>query len=591
MSLADEFEVGLPKEQVLPTVNVVAPKFTGSLADEFDALPVQAVSSQKSMPKAAQLQRGDSLFKGLLDPINAGAQMATHYLPQGLIDAVNKGTGYVNDLPYIGPLTKSLGMTPSNSQQIDQNIQNSEKSYQDSRAASGEGGADFARMGGNLLSGIPMSLAGPSGLASLSARLMAGAAGGAASGSLTPVTDGGADFNSEKIKQAALGAGFGAAMAPIGGALARFISPKTDASVKSLLDQGITPTPGQILGGGYASAENKLTSVPIVGDLIKNAQRRTVEDFNRAAYDRALGPLGLSAKDVAPKAGYEGVANVKSALGDAYDSLLPKLNFKADKQFGDELNNLSGMVSNGNVPPEISRQFDSILKNEVISRLSKAGTMDGQSFKELESRLSPMVKTFAGSQNPNDKILGGAIGEVLSSARSALARSNPEASKTLQDINQGYANYARIRQAAGSTGAANSEGVFTPSQLSAAVRAGDKSAGKGNFATGQAYMQDLSNAGKQVITNYPDSGTVGRALMANATNAAVGAYFNPIAAAGAGIAGTAVAAPYTAFGQKLAAALLAKRPAGSEKVADAVRAGSPILGGALSSPLARFLQN
>ena len=59
------------------------------------------------------------------------------------------------------------------------------------------------------------------------------------------------------------------------------------------------------------------------------------------------------------------------------------------------------------------------------------------------------------------------------------------------------------------------DGVFTPAQLHAAVKAKDKSMDKGAFARGNALMQDLSSAGKNVLpSNIPDSGTAGR-LLAN----------------------------------------------------------------------------
>lgn len=232
------------------------------------------------------------------------------------------------------------------------------------------------------------------------------------------------------------------------------------------------------------------------------------------------------------------------------------------------------MVKNGNIPPEIAKQFDSILKNEVFSRLTKQGSMDGQSFKQMESALTPKIKAYGGSQNPNDRELGLALNEVLTSARGVLSRTNPQYADDLKKINEGYANYTRIRDAASRQGA--EEGVFTPAQLSAAIRAGDKSAGKGQFATGNALMQDLGDAGKGVISSKtPNSGTPDRLLQIGALGAFGGAgAINPLIPAVAG----ATMLPYTATGQKVIAALLAKRPDLAEPVAKAVRRSYPAIG-------------
>jgi hypothetical protein len=215
--------------------------------------------------------------------------------------------------------------------------------------------------------------------------------------------------------------------------------------------------------------------------------------------------------------------------------------------------------------------------------------MDGISFKEMETKLTQLAKGFGKSPDPNDQMMAAALGEVLSSARGVLSRSNPQYAERLTKINEGYANYARIRGAASMLGA--DEGAFTAAQLQNAVKANDKSVGKGRFATGNALMQDLSEAGKTVIgAKYPDSGTAGRSLLPWITSGSTAlAITNPVLAAGAaGGVGLAVA-PYTAFGQKLAANALARRPAMAAPVANALRYASPALGAGVSPLLLPML--
>jgi hypothetical protein len=207
--------------------------------------------------------------------------------------------------------------------------------------------------------------------------------------------------------------------------------------------------------------------------------------------------------------------------------------------------------------------------------------MDGQSFKDVESALTQQIKKYGASQDPAHQDISAALSEVLKSAKSNLERANPQYAGQLGAINEGWANYARIRQASSTLGAA--EGVFTPAQLQGAVRAGDKTVGKGGFAKGRALMQDLSEGGKSVLgEKYPNSGTPGRALAFGLMGGLANASAFPLTTAATGALGAAAIAPYTPMGQKLAAALLAKRPEYAGAVADAVRSLSPAAGAAVA---------
>lgn len=384
--------------------------------------------------------------------------------------------------------------------------------------------------------------------------------------------DGSNNYFDQKSKQIVSSGLTGGLLTPIAAGAARVISPKTSDSVLGLLDQGITPTPGQILGKGWAQFEDKLTSIPVVGDMIKNAQRRSIDDFNRAAYNRALAPIGESST---LPIGREGISEVSDKLGNAYDSLLPKLNFQSDPIFKSDISNLRNLAQN--MPPAQSAQFENIFKNKVESRMTPQGNMTGETVKGVQSELNNLSKGYQSDPSFDNRQLGTAIDEVLNSVRGSLTRTNPNYASELNNINSGYANYVRLRQAAGSLGA--EEGAFTPAQLQNSVKANDSSAGKGDFARGNALLQDLSEPGKSVLGNhYPNSGTPGRAIIAGIPAAAFAAYTHPGIALGGGIAGLTAMAPYTPMGQKIAAALLARRPNGSGGVASFVKSVSPLLG-------------
>jgi hypothetical protein len=162
------------------------------------------------------------------------------------------------------------------------------------------------------------------------------------------------------------------------------------------------------------------------------------------------------------------------------------------------------------------------------------------------------------------------VGEIKNAIDASLPRYNaPDAVQNLSNANSAWANFVRLRGAAGSQGAMNNGGIFSPAQFQSAVRAADKSVGKGASATGNAPMQGFSQDAMSVLgKGYPDSGTAGRL----GTAGALGAIFSHPAmllspwtyAAGA------PALAYTQLGQRAMQGLLMSRPAAAQAVGNAI---------------------
>jgi hypothetical protein len=520
------------------------------------AKPWEMTWDQPKTPTPA----GERFKQGLRDPLDKGAQMLTRALPEGVVSGVNRATQFVNELPIIGPATKAIGMTPATQQQIDQGVTQRERAYVPPE------GFDWMRAGGNMVSTAPLAAALPVGAAALP-RIGYGAATGAGIGAVsTPVAENQDQFWQQTAEGAKGGAIGGAIAAPIVGALSRVIQPKTSPQVKTLLSEGVTPTPGQILGGMAGRAEEKLTSVPLLGDAITSAKQKSIEELNKAAYARALKPIGGKVPD---EVGRTGVASVSDQLSSAYNTLLPKLSFKADGQFAADLSKIQQMAAT--FPPAEARQFQQALRDRVIGKLTPQGLASGETIKAIESELGKMAKGYRGDQSFDKRQLGDALGEVQNAIRQTLQRTNPAHADELAKINLGYANYARIRNAGARAG--KQEGGFTPAGLAGGVRATDRSVGKGDYARGKAFMQDLSDAGVNVLgSKYPDSGSIGRLLMGAGT---LGSGALNLGIPGAlGVASL----PYLPGGRQLMAALLARRPALAEPIANSV---SRIPGGLL----------
>lgn len=495
-------------------------------------------------------------------------------IPQGLKKGFTDVSGGITQAIAHGAASVIPGLKDSVAE-YDKMLADREKTYQEDTKNSPVL-AGTSRVAGNVIATLPASgLKVIKGIGMLPKMANAAIGGGIVGGS-QPVLDG--DYSTEKAKQVGLGATAAGLSAPAAEMFARMIKPKNSPQLQLLLDSGVNPTPGQIMGGALGRTEEKLTSIPILGDAIKSGQRSAVEDLNRAAYARALSPVGESTKAI----GRQGVEATSKVLGEKYSNLLPKLSFKADQQFSQDLAKIQQMA--GTLPDQQAKQFEKILRDKLFNKMTPQGNMSGESLKTVESEINAIAKGYSGDASFDNRQLGSALKEVLSSVRSGLSRSNPGHAEELAKINEGYANYARIRDAAGRIG--SKDGVFSPSQLQSAVRAGDKSVGKGDFAKGNALMQDLSDAGVNILgPTYPDSGSIGRLLLGGG---ALGAgVANPAIPIGLGVASI----PYLPGGRQAMAALLAKRPDIAAPIAEAVRKGSPLLGASAAALLAKSLMD
>lgn len=499
---------------------------------------------------------------GIADPAYGVSQLAWHAFPNAMATGMRLNQA-LGEIPVVGKYLKVEGAIPQNANDVDKIISQREQNYQESRKQVGQNGIDWARGAGNVLATAPIAAVTPIG-SSLGGSILSGGLTNAGISALSPVTQG--NFEDEKLRQVIPGTVLGAALGGAGNIAARTISPNISNQVKSLMAEGVTPTPGQILGGSAATLESKATSIPFLGDMIKNAQDRVLTQFNQAAYNRALSPIG---EKITSAPGREAVEEVSMKLGKAYDDLLPKLSFKPDAQFSQELSSISQMASQ--LPAQQSGRFQQILRDVVTNKMTPQGNMSGTSLKAVESDLGRLSKIYKADSSSDGRLLGDAIGSLQDSIRNTLTRTNPEYAKQLQAINTGYANFARIRDAASRIGA--EEGVFSANQLQSAVRAADKSVGKGQFAKGNALMQDLSEAGISVISpKYNDSGTAGRILAAAILGGA--AAVKPLTLAL--VAGAS--APYTQLGARLAAKALTNRPEGAKALAESVRRTIPYVG-------------
>lgn len=458
-------------------------------------------------PATFEGTKAGGLVQGVRDTTNAAAQWLYNALPSGVQKAGDSVDHFLYDKTGGAIGTKS-GLN-FNSAVSDQNSQ-----YEASRAANGRDGIDWMRAGGQAASQIPM-MAGTGGVSS---PVAAGVLGGA----LTPVTnmspDSDTSFAAQKAQQVGIGALTGGALGVVGGALSGAISPNVGQQARALMDAGVKLTPGQMFGGVAKTMEDKLTSVPVVGDVIKSAQGRAVDNLNTAAYGRVVAPLKKAGFDAsAPTtAGRDAIDSISNQVSDAYNSLVPKLTLRKDSELTTQLASLNDMAGKGLAPAQAAT-FQRLMAT-VDHNFTAEGVSSGKTLQGMLSDLKTAAQGYVSDPSFENQQLGAALKTAQQTLEDGLRRNNPLYAKKLDGINEAFANLARVQTAGAMQGASN--GVFSGAQLSAAVKAGDKTVRDNAFARGNAFMQDLSDPAKNILgSSVANSGTADRAMAAGAAGA------------------------------------------------------------------------
>lgn len=496
---------------------------------------------------------------GAMDPVHGGAQTLSKSLPF-IAGPVNKLNNWIADNTGLTARLPEGG--------VDQQVRERESAYQARRKAAGESGFDGWRTTGNVISPVNIALGAAGGAQTAGANIARGAATGAVSAGFNPVTHG--DFWSEKGKQVATGAAFGAAVPAITHGMGRVISPNASRNPKlqMLRKEGVKPTVGQTLGGAWNSVEEKATSIPIVGDMISRQRRAALTQFNNAAINRAGAPIGARVKG----AGVDAVAEIGDMASAAQENAKNMIGaFQIDDQASATLSKIESMARG--IPDKHARSSVTKAINLVKTQASERGVMTPDSYKEVVSNIGKDAAYLSGSSNGYQRKAGDALTEIVETLKAAGLRQNPAASKAMSNADQAWANLVRVEGA--SKAAANNGGVFTPAQLMAAVRQADTSVRDRATARGTALMQDLADAGQSVIGNkVPNSFTTDRFLV-GAGALGTGAGFGLGAPTAAGLLGGA--GLYTDPVQRLLSGAVSVRPQSAKAVRDAIVKASPSL--------------
>lgn len=391
--------------------------------------------------------------------------------------------------------------------------------------------------------------------ASLPALLVPGGAAvqGAASGLLTSNATNAGGF----ARDAVIGAVTGKIGDKVVGGLSRAASPRVAPVVQRLKDRGIPLTVGQIAGanGGVVGRtvrgiENKLTSVPGVGNAISQAYQRGQTGLNRAAFDEGLAPIRARV----PGIGEAGIEQAKNAVSQGYDNALGHVRIAPDQQFAADL---TAAGQSGQVPGNFTDDFNRIMRDEVGPSMTQP-QLAGKDIQDLlritkgyGRQYGKLATTGAnGIPQPSARPVAGAFKDLSQAVEDMVGRQAPDVMPAYGAANEAYRNVGVLRDAVNAAKVGGG-GEFTAAQLSQAARANAKKFGGTHGTTDQPFFDLTRDAQEVMPSTVPNSGTADRGLVGLLLGGTVGLP----AVAASGLASI----PYTQAGQKVMQGLLTGR--------------------------------
>lgn len=273
---------------------------------------------------------------------------------------------------------------------------------------------------------------------------------------------------------------------------------------------GVPLTGGQMLGGIAKSVEDKLTSVPGVGDLIARRRIEGLQAFNRKAFDEAGQPIGFSPTAI----GNDGVEQIignevtQGAAGSAYDKATAGVTVPLDLTTAADIR--AALAKGRALPDDLATRFALAAENRVKPAVD-GGVLTGEGYQQAVRGLKSYraEATKPGFEADYRDALTG-LQDALTGAMTrgggadvVTGLKNADASYRMGKILQDAVKRARNGSRSGEVE------TFTPSQLNDAAVANRYS----GIGTTRPFY-DLATAGQRVLPSFvPDSGTAGRMTM------------------------------------------------------------------------------
>lgn len=381
---------------------------------------------------------------------------------------------------------------------------------------------------------------------------------------------------------AVVGEGLGTLLPHAISRIAKPINPTEQA--KRLIDQGIYPTAGSAAGGFAKSFEDKMMSMPLVGDAIAYGRKGAIKEGNAAAISRGgvnvpAGHEGFAAMDASFNQRFpDAVKNLAFDINDpafqqTVKDSMRKNNLNATgiddingffKNFKDDLGFTSAAPATNATP----------IGNQPLNQL-----LGGQDFHAMLRQLRDTGGQLRKGSDPYAQRTGQAYKDIFNAADDALSTqglSSVDDIAKFRQVREDWAKYTPAKNAGESVVTARNDGIFSPLAYSnAVVNNAKKMGGTAQVRHGDAMNQKFATDMVQVLgNNYPDSGSAGRLLLDGGIlsgNFFAPHVFGPLTAAG-GIS----AAMNTKAGRKYMVGAMSPK---QEAISAALRKLEPLVGG------------
>lgn len=451
-----------------------------------------------------------------------------------------------------------------------------EAQYQAERKAAKEEGFDWGRLGGNILN--PLNWLGGS---SVARTALVATAGQPVFGPASTE-----EYWTEKAKQLGwntLGAKAGKV---VGDAAGRILSPKMGEAEQIIRDLGVTPTTGETLGGGFASAEKTLGRTPFVRMLINPAQDRSIAQFNTGIINKPLKDIGLPPIKEGTF-GTKAIMEADQALSNRYDEILNNFSIIYKPEIKDQmLNN----ISNSGAPKKINKAAENFFEQRVFSKLKDGEEVSGQTIKTIDKEVRRKISSYLNSKDVKQNDLGDVLQDTYDIWKKNLTSTNPEAMQALKATDKAFAEMEVIRKAVLKANPdATTNRIFSPEQLLSAVESANNTRfGKKMVSEGRGLLQKEAEAGFSTLQRKEGVSAEASAGMLGVLYAAKGAIANnPVSAMGLV---TATGLLYTKMGQKVADKFLRTRPEAVSKIGDLIQENGGKLTPALGAQIDKIIQ-
>lgn len=336
------------------------------------------------------------------------------------------------------------------------------------------------------------------------------------------------------------------------------------------------------LGEMVKGVEDRLSGLPVVGDVVNARRREGVRAMNAKAFDKALEPIG---ETVGNKVGEEAVAEARGMVSNAFQKALAGKVGRVDTQFAQQarapMERLASIKRDG-----LGEEIVGQIEEATTDLFDDAGNISGENMQALLESLRQIRSAYRG--DPLAKKIGDSVKQVERAVEGIFERQAPEVMPQYRAAKQAYRRLSTIGDAVNA--GKNSEGMFTPAQLGTADRANSKKYdGALEAASGGAPFHQFQRDAQNVLPNrIPDSGTVGRfavpaGLVAagTGTGAAMGDTQTG-AQTGIGLA-TLLSLLYSRLGSRFLSGMATRRGPKAKAVGNALKKNQRLIGHAAAS--------